>query len=293
MTIWTNLVPRLRGVRSKSNTNKPSTEPVFAVSATVLPVVELDPPADTAMVRALRSAAAMRLSNVAAVAGVDRWTLRDQLEMLTHRGGCAATLAEAASNGRAMDRASAVDHRACPPFSARAAASDDVLFASDSVPTAAGWSTRRVCPGATRAALIAAATQEVSDSRTNNLCLRAAEHRHTPAMVLYHLAGSSSPNVQRCAARNPDTPAAALERLAVSLDAHFRHDTARNSITSAALLERLSTDPYTTVRCGVAQNLNTPPATLERLARDQQQTVREAAAETLVLIDSDSNNSVS
>ena len=109
------------------------------------------------MMRALRSAAAMRLEDVAAAAGVDRWSLRDHLETLTPRGECAATLAETASNGWATDRAFAVDHRACPPYAARAAASDDVLYASDSVPTAAGWSTRRVGPGATRVALTTAA----------------------------------------------------------------------------------------------------------------------------------------
>ena len=224
----------------------------------------------------------MRLEDVAAAAGVDRWSLRDHLETLTPRGECAATLAETASNGWTMDRAAAVDHRACPPYAARAAASDDVLYASDNVPTAAGWSTRRVCPGATRAALTTAATQEPSESPKIDLRLRAAEHQHTPAMVLYHLADHSSHSVRRAAASNSNTPAAALERLAVTQSAHLRHHTARNPSTTAALLKRLSTDTDTTVREAVAQNINTPPATLKRLAADHQQSVREAAAAILV-----------
>ena len=230
---------------------------------------------DTAGVRALRSAAALTLFDVALASRIDWLKLREQLDTLKPRGGCAAAVATAAISSTAQHSLDALNHRACPPYAARAATGYGPLSFRSRVRTAAGWSTRSTGPDATRAVLARlAATQQESHTLTE-----ASRHSCTPAAILEHLACGSDADVVHNVARNPNASIATLAQLAARGADTVRRWVACNPSTSAATLTLLAKNPDPTVRRWVVCNPSTSAATLTLLAKDPDPAVRSGVAQ--------------
>ena len=183
-----------------------------------------------AALRVSRSAAAMRLEDIAAACGVAIAGLRQHLERLDSRGGCAETLTVvAASAGNPEIQYAALAHRCCPPHTKRLTA----LQAGG----AAGWA------------------HGFDDIADRHVCGPRHFMAGAAAAALY---GSSFCE----AASNPLSPAGLLARCAADPEWHVRVETANNPSCDSQILAELAADTESIVRIMAQTHPNWHPSTI-------------------------------
>ena len=227
----------------------------------------------------------MSLPAAAESAGVDVDELRQTLNTLAGRGGCAQRLGAAAADGSAA----AAMMGLCPPPASRAALHDRrvahiMLWVS---PNAAATRSELVsaavgdnyqiradayrhpqCPPLMLAAATVTPERLRALAAGVKLAATAAAHRACVPAALIAAATGYNIAAANAAIANPACPQTAVRHAAESFDPLRRETVARNPHLPAMLADRLRRDPDTTVRVAAVARPDTNSDTLTALACD-------------------------
>ena len=258
----------------------------------------------------LRIAPQFGVRDVLDVAGMSLRQMRSQIRGLDARGGCAAAAAAVATGkAAAATRAAALNHRACPPYAARAAGADRTDSVRETARGVAGWSTRgwwmhdaprsvfaaAAASGYTHMRQVAVTRQEFPSAARVALCASRGSSFPVREALAYPWGGSEA-HVVAALAADPDETIRALvvrhrsasrylrTRLATDTSLRVRVEAAKSGDVSDKALEGLASDPEHAVRCAVAALTpydgrgGCPPRLLRLLSRDVHTEPRAAAA---------------